>query len=93
MSSSPFSPLQKEAKLEKLAKEHIVDFLSVEEGEVTNEANFEDNLGVTANDVTALLVHACHNFYLDILAKDIVSIADDIDTVQEYIEFIQERAD
>lgn len=66
-------------------KSIIVDRLGVDEGEVTLEASFKDDLGADSLDVVELVMELEDEFGLEISDED----AEKINTVGEVVEYIK----
>ena len=66
-------------------KKIIVDRLGVDEGEVTLEASFKDDLGADSLDVVELVMELEDEFGLEISDED----AEKINTVGEVVEYIK----
>ncbi|CAI6024805.1 MULTISPECIES: acyl carrier protein [Cohnella] len=69
-------------------KRIVVERLGVEEAEVTNEANFKDDLGADSLDVVELVMELEDEFDLEISDED----AEKITTVGEVVNYIQSHA-
>lgn len=69
-------------------KRIVVERLGVEEAEVTNEANFKDDLGADSLDVVELVMELEDEFDLEISDED----AEKITTVGEVVNYIQSQA-
>ena len=63
----------------------IVDRLGVDEGEVTLESSFKDDLGADSLDVVELVMELEDEFGLEISDED----AEKINTVGEVVEYIK----
>jgi acyl carrier protein len=74
--------------VETKVKEIIVDQLSVDEGEVTPSASFQDDLGADSLDVVELVMAFEEAFDIEIPDED----AEKIKTVQDAIDYIQKKA-
>jgi acyl carrier protein len=69
-------------------KRIVVERLGVEEAEVTNEANFKDDLGADSLDVVELVMELEDEFDLEISDED----AEKITTVGEVVNYIQSHS-
>lgn len=69
-------------------KNVIVDQLSVDEGEVTMEASFVDDLGADSLDVVELIMGLETEFDIEIPDED----AEKISTVGDAVEYIKNHA-
>ncbi len=69
-------------------KSVIVDQLSVDEGEVTMEASFVDDLGADSLDVVELIMGLETEFDIEIPDED----AEKISTVGDAVEYIKNHA-
>ena len=69
-------------------KSVIVDQLSVDEGEVTMEASFVDDLGADSLDVVELIMGLETEFDIEIPDED----AEKISTVGDAVEYIKSHA-
>ena len=65
----------------------IVDKLGVDEGEVTNEASFTNDLGADSLDTVELIMEFEKDFDLSIPDEDAETIA----TVGDAVKYIQEK--
>ena len=81
------SAVAKDATFDKV-KEIIVDQLGVEEGDVTLEASFIDDLGADSLDIVELIMAFEEQFDLEIPDED----AEKIRTVGDAVEYIRERS-
>ena len=68
-------------------KSIVVEELAVDEGEVTAEASFIDDLGADSLDVVELIMAFEEEFELEIPDED----AEDIATVQDAVDYIEEN--
>ncbi len=68
-------------------KSIVVEELAVDEGEVTAEASFIDDLGADSLDVVELIMAFEEEFELEIPDED----AEDIATVQDAVDYIKEN--
>ena len=73
------------AEIEARVKAIIVDKLGVDESEVTNEANFANDLGADSLDTVELIMEFEKEFGIQITDDQAEKIA----TVQDAIDFIQ----
>lgn len=73
------------AEIEARVKAIIVDKLGVDESEVTNEANFANDLGADSLDTVELIMELEKEFGIQIPDDQAEKIA----TVQDAIDFIQ----
>jgi len=71
----------------KKVKEIIVDKLGVEESEVTESANFTNDLGADSLDTVELLMEFEHVFDVKIPDEDAAGIA----TVEDAINYVQSK--
>jgi acyl carrier protein len=69
-------------------KRIVIERLGVEEAEVTNEANFKDDLGADSLDVVELVMELEDEFDLEISDED----AEKITTVGEVVNYIQSHS-
>ncbi len=69
-------------------KSVIVDQLGVDEGDVTMEANFVDDLGADSLDIVELIMGLETEFDIEIPDEDAEKIA----TVGDAVNYIKERA-
>ena len=65
----------------------IVDKLGVEESEVTNEANFTNDLGADSLDLFELTMALEEEYDTEIPAEEL----EDIETVGDVIEYLREK--
>ena len=72
---------------ESKVKEIIIDKLGLEESEVTNEANFANDLGADSLDTVELIMEFEKEFNISIPDQD----AEKIGTVGEAVKYIQEN--
>lgn len=75
--------------LEQKVKELIVEQLGVEEGQVTNEAKFVDDLGADSLDTVELVMALEEEFSIEIPDEDaekIVSVSDAINYIKQHAE-------
>ena len=77
-----------EQEVAEKVKQIIVDKLSVEETEVTNEASFTNDLGADSLDTVELIMEFEKEFGISIPDDK----AETIQTVQDAINYIQENA-
>ena len=68
-------------------KKVVVDRLKVDEGEVTENASFVDDLGADSLDLVELIMSMEEEFDTDISDED----AEKIQTVQDAINYIKEQ--
>lgn len=68
-------------------KEILVEQLGVDEGDVTMEASFIDDLGADSLDIVELIMAMEEEFDIEISEED----AENISTVGSAIEYIKER--
>ena len=78
-----------EGTVEERVKTIIVDELGVDEGEVTPNARFIDDLGADSLDIVELVMAFEEGFDLDIPDEDAEKIA----TVKDAIDYIQAKVD
>jgi acyl carrier protein len=76
------------ASIEERVKQIIVEQLGVEEGEVTPNANFVDDLGADSLDTVELVMAFEEAFAIEIPDED----AEKIRTVKEAIDYIEKQA-
>lgn len=69
-------------------KEIIIEELGVEEGEVTLEASFIEDLGADSLDTVELIMKFEEEFDIDIADED----AEKLTTVGKAIDYLQEKA-
>jgi len=69
-------------------KEIIVDQLSVDDGQVTPEASFTDDLGADSLDIVELVMALEEEFGVEIPDED----SEKIGTVQDAVKYIQDNA-
>jgi acyl carrier protein len=75
--------------VEQKVKELIVEQLGVEEGQVTNDAKFVDDLGADSLDTVELVMALEEEFSIEIPDEDaekIVSVSDAIDYIKQHAE-------
>ncbi len=75
--------------VEQKVKELIVEQLGVEEGQVTNEAKFVDDLGADSLDTVELVMALEEEFSIEIPDEDaekIVSVSDAISYIKQHAE-------
>jgi acyl carrier protein len=70
-------------------KEIIVDELGVDEGEVTMDANFIEDLGADSLDTVELIMKFEEEFDIDIADED----AEKLTTVGKAVEYLKEKLD
>ena len=75
------------AAVEEKVKQIIVEQLGVDEGEVTPNASFVDDLGADSLDTVELVMALEEEFEIEIPDED----AEKITTVQQAIDYISER--
>jgi len=75
------------ASIEKRVKEIVAEQLGVDEGQVTNEASFMDDLGADSLDTVELVMALEEEFEVEISDED----AEKIQTVQDAIDYITEH--
>ena len=76
------------ASVEKRVKETVAEQLGVDEGQVTNEASFMDDLGADSLDTVELVMALEEEFEIEISDED----AEKIQTVQDAVDYINEHA-
>ncbi len=74
--------------VEDKVKEIIVDQLSVDQGQVTPEASFTDDLGADSLDIVELVMALEEEFGVEIPDED----SEKIGTVQDAVKYIQDNA-
>lgn len=75
------------ATIEKRVKEIVAEQLGVDEGQVTNEASFMDDLGADSLDTVELVMALEEEFDIEISDEN----AEKIQTVQDAIDYITEH--
>jgi len=75
------------ASIDKRVKEIVAEQLGVDEGQVTNEASFMDDLGADSLDTVELVMALEEEFEVEISDED----AEKIQTVQDAIDYITEH--
>ena len=75
------------ASREKRVKEIVAEQLGVDEGQVTNEASFMDDLGADSLDTVELVMALEEEFEVEISDED----AEKIQTVQDAVDYITEH--
>jgi acyl carrier protein len=75
------------ATIEKRVKDIVAEQLGVDEGQVTNEASFMDDLGADSLDTVELVMALEEEFEVEISDED----AEKIQTVQDAIDYITEH--
>ena len=75
------------ASIEKRVKEIVAEQLGVDEGQVTNEASFMDDLGADSLDTVELVMALEEEFEIEISDED----AEKIQTVQDAVDYITEH--
>jgi acyl carrier protein len=75
------------ASIEKRVKEIVAEQLGVDEGQVTNEASFMDDLGADSLDTVELVMALEEEFEVEISDED----AEKIQTVQDAVDYITEH--
>jgi acyl carrier protein len=75
------------ATIEKRVKEIVAEQLGVDEGQVTNEASFMDDLGADSLDTVELVMALEEEFDIEISDEN----AEKIQTVQDAVEYITEH--
>jgi acyl carrier protein len=78
---------QQMASIEKRVKEIVAEQLGVDEGQVTNEASFMDDLGADSLDTVELVMALEEEFEVEISDED----AEKIQTVQDAVDYITEH--
>ncbi|HLV00065.1 MAG TPA: acyl carrier protein [Acidobacteriota bacterium] len=73
------------ASVEERVKEIIVDQLGVNEGDVTGDAHFVDDLGADSLDTVELVMKFEEDFDIEIPDED----AEKIQTVQDAVDYIK----
>ncbi len=73
--------------IDKRVKEIVAEQLGVDEGQVTNEASFMDDLGADSLDTVELVMALEEEFDIEISDED----AEKIQTVQDAIDYITEH--
>ena len=73
--------------VEQKVKQIIVEQLGVDEGQVTNDASFVDDLGADSLDIVELVMAFEEAFELEIPDED----AEKIQTVKDAIEYIEKK--
>ena len=76
------------AAVDEKVKQIIVEQLGVDEGEVTNNASFVDDLGADSLDTVELVMAFEEAFDIEIPDED----AEKIKTVQDAVDYIQKKA-
>jgi acyl carrier protein len=79
--------VQQMASIEKRVKEIVAEQLGVDEGQVTNEASFMDDLGADSLDTVELVMALEEEFEVEISDED----AEKIQTVQDAVDYITEH--
>ncbi len=74
--------------VEQKVKQIIVEQLGVDEGQVTNDASFVDDLGADSLDIVELVMAFEEAFELEIPDED----AEKIQTVKDAIEYIEKKS-
>lgn len=74
--------------IEKRVKEIVAEQLGVDEGQVTNEASFMDDLGADSLDTVELVMALEEEFDIEISDEN----AEKIQNVQDAIDYITEHA-
>jgi len=75
------------SSIDKRVKEIIAEQLGVDEGQVTNDASFMDDLGADSLDTVELVMALEEEFDLEIPDED----AEKIQSVQDAIDYITEH--
>ena len=75
------------ASIEKRVKEIVAEQLGVDEGQVTNEASFMDDLGADSLDTVELVMALEEEIEVEISDED----AEKIQTVQDAVDYITEH--
>ena len=75
------------ASIEKRVKDIVAEQLGVDEGQVTNEASFMDDLGADSLDTVELVMALEEEFEVEISDED----AEKIQTVQDAVDYITEH--
>ncbi len=75
------------ASIEKRVKEIVAEQLGVDEGQVTNEASFMDDLGADSLDTVELVMALEEEFEVEISDED----AEKIQTVQDAVDYVTEH--
>ena len=75
------------ASIEKRVKEIVAEQLGVDEGQVTNEASFMDDLGADSLDTVELVMALEEEFEVEISDED----AEKIQTVQDAVDYVTEQ--
>ncbi len=75
------------ASVEKRVKEIVAEQLGVDEGQVTNEASFMDDLGADSLDTVELVMALEEEFDIEISDEN----AEKIQTVQDAIDYLTEH--
>jgi len=78
---------QQMASIEKRVKEIVAEQLGVDEGQVTNEASFMDDLGADSLDTVELVMALEEEFEVEISDED----AEKIQTVQDAVDYVTEH--
>ena len=73
--------------IEKRVKDIVAEQLGVDEGQVTNEASFMDDLGADSLDTVELVMALEEEFEVEISDED----AEKIQTVQDAVDYITEH--
>jgi acyl carrier protein len=76
------------ASIDEKVKQIVAEQLGVEEGQVTNEASFMDDLGADSLDTVELVMALEEEFDIEISDED----AEKIQTVQDAIVYINENS-
>jgi len=76
------------ASIDEKVKQIVAEQLGVEEGQVTNEASFMDDLGADSLDTVELVMALEEEFDIEISDED----AEKIQTVQDAIDYINENS-
>lgn len=76
------------ASIEERVKQIVAEQLGVDEGQVTNEAAFMDDLGADSLDTVELVMALEEEFDIEISDED----AEKIQTVQDAINYITENS-
>ena len=76
------------ASIEERVKQIVAEQLGVDEGQVTNEAAFMDDLGADSLDTVELVMALEEEFDIEISDED----AEKIQTVQDAISYITENS-
>jgi len=76
------------ASIEEKVKQIVAEQLGVDEGQVTNDASFMDDLGADSLDTVELVMALEEEFDIEISDED----AEKIQTVQNAIDYITENS-